>query len=159
MRLGIDNRQKKFRFRRDALRQVATALATCAAGVRGARPWREVTLILVDDAGIAPLNLRIMRHAGPTDVITQRYEPFPGEPDGVIGEIIVNVERAWQVGARRGNWSTSRELALYIAHGCDHLNDADDSTPARRQRMRRRELRWLARVRVPDLAFRKIRCG
>ena len=100
---------------------------------------------------MAPLNLLVMRHAGSTDVISQRYEPLPGEPAGMRGELLVNVERAWQVGARRSGWSTSRALALYIAHGCDHLNDAADATLAGRQRMRRRELRWLARIRIPVL--------
>jgi len=76
--------------------------------------------------------------------------PLPGDPVGMRGELLVHVERAWQVGSRRRGWSASRELALYIAHGCDHLNDAEDATPAGRQRMRRRELRWLRRVQVPD---------
>ena len=157
MHIAIDNRQRKFRLHRAALRQVVTALAALASGSRGARPWRELTVILTDDAGIAPLNHLIMRHEGPTDVISQRYEPLPGEPDGMRGELLVNVERAWQVGSRRHGWSTSRELALYIAHGCDHLNDAEDATSAGRQRMRRRELRWLAGIRIPDFEFRAIR--
>jgi len=159
MRISIANRQRKFHLPRAALRQVVMDLAKLASGCRGARPWREVTVILTDDAGIAPLNRQIMRHEGATDVITQRYEPLPGEPDGVRGDLLVNVERAWQVGARRRGWSASRELALYIAHGCDHLNDAEDATPAGRQRMRRRELRWLAGVRMPDFAFCEIRDG
>jgi len=148
-RIAIDNRQPTFRINRAALRRLAADLAAHAARL-GARPWRDVTLILVDDAGSAPLNRAIMGHAGATDVITQRYLPLPGEPDGLVGELIVNVERAWQVGVRRRGWSPARELALYIAHGCDHLNDAEDATPAGRRRMRRRELRWLARVQVPD---------
>jgi rRNA maturation RNase YbeY len=155
MRLQIDNRQCKFRVRRPALRQVALALARLAAAARGARPWREVTLILVDDAGIEPLNRAILRHKGATDVITQRYAPMPGEPDGVIGEVFVNMERAWQVAGSRRSWPPSRELALYIAHGFDHLNDADDSTPAARRRMRQRELRWLGCVRVLEMATRR----
>jgi len=150
MRISIDNRQRRFRVHRAALRQVVVNLAALASASRSARPWREVAVVLTDDAGMVPLNFRIMRHRGTTDVISQRYEPLPGEPDGMRGELLVNVERAWQVGSRRHGWSASRELALYIAHGCDHLNDAEDATPAGRQRMRRRELRWLRRVRVPD---------
>ena len=108
-------------------------------------------MIITDDAGIEPFNRAIMKHAGTTDVITQRYESLPGEPAGLLGEVIVNVERAWQVGDARRGWSASHELALYLAHGCDHLNDEDDTTPAGRQRMRRRELRWLRRLHVPVL--------
>ncbi|MFZ4394956.1 MAG: rRNA maturation RNase YbeY [Kiritimatiellia bacterium] len=156
MHLNIENRQQRFRVCRATLRQVVADLAALAAASRGARPWLEVTVLLTDDAGMAPLNLRIMRHAGSTDVITQRYEALPGEPEGVYGELLVNVERAWQVGGRRRDWSASRELALYIAHGCDHLNDADDTTPAGYQRMRRRELSWLRQIRVPDLVIGQV---
>ena len=148
--IAIANRQRRFRINRAPLRRLTTALAAQAAAVRPCgQPWHTVTVILVDDAGCAPLNRAIMHHDGATDVITQRYAPLPGEPDGLVGELIVNVERAWQVGARRRAWSPARELALYIAHGCDHLNDEEDATPAGRRRMRRRELRWLSRVRVP----------
>ena len=150
MQIAIENRQQAFRIRRVALRQVVAALAARASDCRGAQPWQEVVVILTDDAGMEPLNIRVMRHTGSTDVITQRYEPLPGEPEGVRGELLVNVERAWQVGRRRG-WSSSRELALYIAHGCDHLNEAEDATPAGRRSMRQRELRWLRQLRVPVL--------
>ena len=151
MNIQIENRQKRFRLLRTHLRQVVLELAALAAASRGARPWRELVVILTDDAGIEPINLRILQHAGSTDVISQRYEALPGEPDGMRGELLVNVERAWQVGCERRGWSASRELALYIAHGCDHLNDADDATPAERQRMRQRELRWLRRICVPEV--------
>ena len=158
MQIAIDNRQRKLQLNRTALRQVVEQLAAVAASSRGARVWREVTVILTDDAGITPVNRQVMGHEGSTDVITQRYEPLPGEPDGMVGELLVNVERAWQVGPRRSGWSASQELALYIAHGCDHLNDAEDATAAGYQRMRRRELRWLAGVRIPVLiqAYRKM---
>ena len=156
MHLNIENRQQRVRVCRATLRQVVAALAALASAGRGARPWRQVTVILTDDAGMELLNRRVMRYAGSTDVITQRYEALPGEPEGVYGELLVNVERAWQVGGRRSDWSASRELALYIAHGCDHLNDAEDATPAGYQRMRRRELRWLRQVRVPELVSFKV---
>jgi len=44
-----------------------------------------------------------------------------------------------------------RELALYLAHGCDHLAGADDATPRQRAAMRRRELRWLRAAAHADL--------
>lgn len=144
MDLRLDNRQRRFRIDRCGLRSTVSALVGRAVA-RADGPWREVTLILVDDAGMEPVNRRMLGHEGPTDVIAQRYVPVPGEPAGLIGELVVNVERAWQVGGAR---SASRELALYIAHGLDHLNDEDDSTPAGRLRMRRRELRWLSRIRI-----------
>jgi ssRNA-specific RNase YbeY (16S rRNA maturation enzyme) len=53
----------------------------------------------------------------------------------------VNAQRALAVG-RRGP-GVERELALYIAHGLQHLAGASDRTPALRARMRKRELAWL----------------
>jgi len=75
-------------------------------------------------------------------VVSQMYEGIPGVV-GATGEMVVNAERAREEGAKRDG-GTARELALYVAHGFDHLAGADDDTPARRRAMRRRETRWLA---------------
>ena len=147
MRIVIHNAQRRFKVDAAALKRLATALGACAQGRQpGATPWQEVVIHLLDDAGIAPVNAAIMAHEGATDVITQRYEPIPGEPDGLVGELFVNVERARGAARKRGGWSADRELALYVAHGFDHLTGADDGTPPERARMRRRELAWLKRL-------------
>ena len=155
MRIIINSRQQCHSIRVPALRQVVAQLAGRALKSRAARasgpPWREIAVTLVDDAGMVPINRRIMGRAEVTDVITQRYANLPGEPPGLVADLIVNVERAWQVGGGRTGWSASRELALYLAHGCDHLNDEDDATPAGCRRMRQRELRWLRSLRLPVL--------
>lgn len=110
---------------------------------RTATPWHEVTIHLVHDAMSAEVNAAILGHEGPTDVITQRYEPFPGEPEGLIGELYVNLDEAARASERLGTTTFEEETVLYIAHGCDHLTDADDATPAERAAMRRRDLRWM----------------
>ena len=53
-----------------------------------------------------------------------------------------NLERARAEGRGRPG-GPARELALYLAHGLDHLAGADDDVPARRRAMRRRETAWL----------------
>jgi rRNA maturation RNase YbeY len=152
MHLLLHNAQRRFRLDASALKRLSLALAALAqARVPSAPPWREVTVHLLDDAGIAPVNEAIMAHTGATDVITQRYEPCPGEPDGLLGELFVNVQRAALAAPRRAAWSADRELALYLAHGFDHLTGADDGTPAERARMRRRELGWLKRLPLTPL--------
>jgi len=152
MRISIHNAQRRFKFDTAALKRLAVALAEFAQmRTPNGPPWREVAIHLLDDAGIAPVNAAIMAHDGATDVITQRYEPCPGEPDGLIGELFVNVERAARVAPRRAGWSADRELALYLAHGCDHLTGADDDTPDERALMRRRELAWLRRLPLTPL--------
>jgi len=155
MTFALHNLQRGFRVDRRAFRALAAGLARTAQEERPPQgaPWRALAVILTDDAGIAPFNQAVMGHTGATDVLTQRYEPVPGEPPGLIGEIVVNVEQAWRTGARlaraRPSWSPAHELALYLAHGLDHLSGAADATPAGRDRMRRRELRWLAARIIP----------
>ena len=107
------------------------------------RPWDEVTVVLLDDEGILPVNREYFGKDRPTDVITFRYEPLPGET-AFSGDILVNVQRAREEGPRHKG--PDYELALYLAHGFDHLSGADDATPDQRRRMRARETAWLRRA-------------
>jgi rRNA maturation RNase YbeY len=143
MRITIANHQKLARVNKALLRPLVAALADNAQKTGIQCPWRELTIILVDDTIMPQINQSILRHQGTTDVITQRYAVMPGEPAGLIGEIYVNIEQALRKYPRRQGWSPQHEVALYIAHGCDHLNDESDADNAGRRRMRQRELRWL----------------
>lgn len=141
MNLQIDNRQKQHGVDRAIIRQLAAALFRLAHRREPDVCWSAVTVVLTDDQGIAAYKHAAFGYREVTDVVTLRYAPSPADP-GTEGEIFVNVQRAF-ARPRRSGWSPIHELALYIAHGCDHLTGADDSTPADRRRMRRRELRWL----------------
>lgn len=101
---------------------------------------------LTDDEGIRSVNREHLGRDGVTDVISFRLLPLPGEGEGGFGELVINVQQALEEGRRRtadGNWSTARELALYLAHGCDHLAGARDDDEMNRRSMRRRELNWI----------------
>lgn len=128
MNIEISNRWKKFRPNFQSLEKTARALMALADP-----DWQSLAVTLLDDAGITGLNREYFGHDTATDVISFAY-------GAGVGEIFVNAERARR--ARRPAW----ELALYIAHGCDHLAGADDNTPARRRRMLARERRWLAQI-------------
>ena len=141
MQVYVLNRQSAVRVNPSRLRRLLRYLLPRALRSRKTETWHEAGLVLVNDADMRRMNLRCFRRHGTTDVITFRYPPQPGICAGWSGEILVNVGEALRVGARRGG--EQRELALYVAHGCDHLADADDETPAGYGRMRRRELRWL----------------
>jgi len=145
MKLSLHTRQRTFPIDAKRLSQCVRQLAALAQRRTPGLAWRDITIHLLDDAGIAPVNTAIMGHAGATDVITQRYDACPGERQGLIGELFVNVERAFTLPHRTG-WTPERELLLYLAHGLDHLTGADDTTPASRARMRRRELAWLRQI-------------
>lgn len=109
--------------------------------------FRDVTIVVQDDASSDEAHQAIMGVAGATDVITQRYDAMPPEPEGVYGELYVNADQAIRFASQmkhppRG-WNAASEFLLYVAHGMDHLSGADDHEPADYLRMRRRELRWL----------------
>ena len=106
-------------------------------------PFREIIVILQDDRASDEAHRAILSVAGETDVITQRYEAIPPEPDGIYGELYVNCDRALRAAPHRKNWSCAKELLLYVAHGMDHLSGADDHSPRDYACMRRRELKWL----------------
>ncbi len=134
MRIAVSN-TTSFRVNTTRVRALVTWIVNTTPLV-----WTDISIVLTDDRGIADLNERYLKHKGPTDVISFRLDPVPGER-GASGEIYVNVQRAAQRATAR--WPASKELALYIAHGLDHLGGASDHTPRLRTQMRRRELRWL----------------
>jgi len=117
------------------------------------KDWQEMSVLLTDDAGIETLNRSYLGRPEVTDVLSFRYDPLPGEEGGPSAEVIVNVQRAVSEGVRRrnlprqkGTWGPSHELALYLAHGCNHLTGLNDDSTAGRRRMKRREIAWVGQV-------------
>ena len=143
-RIEISNRQRALPVDARALRRLlAFFLARAARHLPPGLRWGGLTAILVDDAAMRRCNRAVFRREEATDVITQAYAPATlAAADARDGEMVVNAQRARELGPRHGG--AARELALYLAHGVDHLTDADDATPVWRRRMRHRELRWRA---------------
>jgi len=142
MKTILINRQKN-RINLPAIRRLTAKIAGLLEAADPETVWQEVTLLLTDDAGITQYNREFFSKDRSTDVISFRCESIPGE-EGTTGDLIVNVECAVREGPQHDG--ISAELALYIAHGFDHLSGADDNTPARRAAMRRTEMRWLAEL-------------
>lgn len=116
-----------------------------------------ILLTLHGDRASAKTHRAVMGDPTPTDVITVRYDATPLAP--AHAELFVNPMQAIRCAASRDPatllreekdipWSAGHELALYIAHGLDHLSGADDATYEGYRTMRRRELRWLSDI--PD---------
>jgi ssRNA-specific RNase YbeY (16S rRNA maturation enzyme) len=104
----------------------------------------RITFIVTGDAGIKEVKSRCFGIDAVTDVVAAAYEPVPGDEEGGwTAEVVVNAERAAGTPLRSATWSPDKELALYIAHGIDHLCGGRDDTARGRNAMRRRELRWL----------------
>lgn len=148
--VSVANRQRRHPVDAARCRAVAAFFVRCAARTCPSAPWASVAVLLVGDRGSAEAHGRVFADPSPTDVITLSYAAVPGVTDGMSGELIVNVDRAVAEGVRRAAmrrpraWGPDQELALYIAHGVDHLTGADDHEDADFRRMRARDLRWVA---------------
>ena len=148
-----------------ALRAAAERLAAAAerlARRRGA-PWpASVDVLLVGDRESAAAHLAANGAEGPTDAITLFYAATPADP--ARAELVLCPPVAVRAAAARDPatllpeertlpWSADAELALYLAHGFDHLAGSDDAASAGYRAMRRRELRWLAALPSPPRFF------
>lgn len=143
MHIEIDGSLPKTLGLSKPLLRAAAAFFARRSSARIGRAFQSVTVILQDDTFSAEVHLAINGAEGATDVVTQPYDPMPGEADGIYGELYVNVQRAIDAAPSRKDWSPAKELLLYVAHGMDHLSGADDFSPADYARMRRRELGWI----------------
>lgn len=104
-------------------------------------PEGEISLAFLDNQEMADWHGQFFQEPTPTDVMT-----FPALPEsGMAGEILVGVEWALQVAQRR-RLDPSREIALYIIHGCCHLSGYADLTLSERRQMRKLERRIFANL-------------
>jgi len=142
MKTTLINNQSLQTLNQPALKKLIANLSKCLEQADLETVWQEVTLVLTDDVGITHTNREFFGKNHPTDVISFRYEPIPGEEDQATGDLIVNVECALREGPEHDG--ANEELALYIAHGFDHLSGSGDDTPKKRAAMLRTEKQWLA---------------
>ena len=149
MKTTVVNRQKNHPIRPQELQRLTDWLGGKLAARTAPAHWGEISIMLVDDEGITQTNREYFGKNRPTDVISFRYEPVPGEASEFSGDLLVNVDRAMSEGTARGN--IDRELALYIAHGFDHLSGAEDDTPEKRKKMRATETAWLRKAAAEGL--------
>lgn len=156
MKITIQNRQTKYPIHPDNLQKIADFLGTRLQALAPSMVWQDISILLLDDAGIIEPNRQYFQKDRPTDVITFRYDPIPGE-EGYDGDLLVNCERAVKVGPEHNG--IQHELALYMAHGFDHLSGAEDYTEADRADMRETELSWLAEADKRQLITNLIECA
>lgn len=141
MKISIQNQQLNQPIQIQNLYKLAEFLGEKLEAATVPNTWSEVCLVLVDDEGITRINREYFGKDRPTDVISFRYDPIPGEDEAWSGDLIINIDRATQVGPKHDG--TNLEFALYIAHGFDHLSGAEDDTDEKRNQMRTTETVWL----------------
>lgn len=99
---------------------------------------RSLTVVFVDDRTMRELNRRHLRHDRTTDVLSFSY----GTRTLIEGEIIVNLDQARRQAPSYGV-TPAQEVRRLIVHGMLHLTGHDDRTATLRDRMHRREDRYL----------------
>ena len=144
MKTSLINRQTNHPIQLNRLQKLTDWLGQKLDAKTAPAVWSEVSVVFLDDDGITQTNREYFGKNRPTDVISFRYDPVPGEDNLLSGDLLVNVDRAIQEGTARGN--TDYELALYIAHGFDHLSGAEDDTPEKQKKMRATETAWLRKA-------------
>ena len=145
MKITINNLQKIAKLNNNAIKKFLSLLRnkTIKKSVFPPIKIDEISLVVTDNDGIKKINSSYFRKNSITDVISVYYQPVPGY-NYYIGEIIVNAEEALcSRYSSKTNWSPSKEFALYIAHGFDHICGGEDNTPHKRKVMLSRELQWL----------------
>jgi probable rRNA maturation factor len=130
LQMEVSNEQELLAVDEGRLRE-AVGRVLAEEGLRAA----TISLAIVDDATIRPLNARYLGHDYATDVLSFVLEQSDGSLEG---EVIVSAETAIATAARFG-WRPEDELLLYVIHGTLHLVGYDDLTPEALNRMRQRE--------------------
>lgn len=153
MKIAVTNKQTQSRPNKRAIRLLMERLMSLAASDRDCTEWNDLTVVLVDDEMIRQVKHDHFGRLEVTDVVSVSYDALPGECTGRDADIVVNVQQALREGearGRQGDWSCDWELALYMAHGCDHLCGGRDDDSRGRAAMRRREMKWLHELFAED---------
>lgn len=149
MTITLQNNQTKHPLNTDNIQLLAEFLGEQLHKLAPELEWNDISLLLIDDETIAITNAEYFDKPRPTDVITFRYDPVPGIEEGLDGDLLINCDRVMQEGPNHNG--IQHELALYIAHGFDHLSGAEDNTDEKRAAMRATELAWLAEAETRGL--------
>ena len=109
----------------------------------------EVSILLLDDSGIAELNQQYRGKPHPTDVLSfplYTAEELTGMQPDVLGDVVISVETAARQ-AERAGCALWEEMTRLLVHGILHLLGFDhENNAADARAMRARERRILAAV-------------
>jgi probable rRNA maturation factor len=137
LEVELANRQTRHAVNTDSL-LAAARLVLQEEGISRA----TVSIAVVCDRAIRPLNRRYLQHDYATDVLSFLLDSGPG---WLEGEIVVSADTA-ATQAPQYDSSTQDELLLYVIHGALHLVGYDDTTPTARKRLLARQRRHLRRM-------------
>lgn len=138
LEIELTNRQRRHPVDADRLRAAARLVLEAEGITQG-----SLSIAVVSDRAMRPLNRRYLQHDEATDVLSFLFDSGPGCLDG---EVIISADTAATRAPEYG-LNLGEELALYVIHGILHLVGYDDTTPGARKRMLARQRRYLRRLR------------
>jgi probable rRNA maturation factor len=134
----------------DAIR--LQAAASCVLAQEAAQPDCALTIVLMDDAGVARLNAQFRGVDAPTDVLSFPADApsvaMPDEPP-YLGDLVIAYPYAAAQAARETH-ALEDSLSLLVVHGVLHLLGHDHDTPERRASMWAAQAHALGTLNVPQ---------
>jgi len=125
MEVLIDNRQKKCEISPKKIQQKAKAILNALGSTDG-----ELSILIVDDSQIEPLNRKYLGRQNATNVIAfpMRTDQFPNIQPELLGDVVISIETAAREGVIAGI-STERRFVQLLVHGILHLFGYDHEGP------------------------------
>ena len=124
MTILIDNRQSRFQPSTEAIQEAAQALLSALGSPEG-----ELSVLLLDDPGIADLNEQYLGRQGATNVIAfpMNEGEFAGINPDILGDVVISLDTAERE-AREMDLSLAERFKELLIHGILHLYGYDHET-------------------------------
>jgi len=113
-------------------------------------PDGELSVVILDDVGIAALNQAYLKRPGPTNVIAfpMREGPFSDIAPDLLGDVVISMDTAEREAKQAGIPFETRFMELLV-HGILHLFGFEHETnPEEAGRMEQKSMEILVRIRV-----------
>ena len=137
MRIQIENRQSRHKVLKRPLRKIARKILSVSG-----YPDAELSILILDDAGIREINRDYLQRDRPTNVISFAMQEGEGADlhPLVLGDVVISAERAAQ-DAHEAGVPFEHELWFLLIHGILHLvgYDHERGTLQEAERMEARE--------------------
>jgi len=111
-------------------------------------PEGELSLLIVDDAGIAPLNHQYLGRPGPTNVLAfpMQAGQFSDINPHLLGDVVISVDTCRRE-AEAADLTFERRFTELLIHGILHLRGYDhEQSPEEARRMARKSRDLLERL-------------
>ena len=117
--------------------------------LRKRHPWRELNILIVDAATGRRYNNEFRGRDYATNVLSFPYEPAPGEPVGLLGDLVICAPVVAREALEQGK-STRDHFAHLTIHGVLHLLGHDHENDSDAEKMEALERTILASLGIAD---------